>query len=339
MSRKIKRLTAKPLVIAIALVMIQGCEDDGDSSEPGSGGADDGSYLAVSHSEMYFGASKLGVSKTDQLIITNQSADNYTIESITVSGATDYTIDYENVAAMLSPGQRIPVSVNYNPSATGYTVGALEITHSTETLASASKSRLEQKYYNAQELEGAQKYDESLDEYKDYISGAPVTENKRRANTKVPVLTESSKYGTGDELRLYSSALDDRELENSDTALAKLDELISAHPDSYLVDDAMYMRGYIHMMDTFEYEKASSSMQALRKANPDSSYYDTALYVEAMAEQELGNTEAARSRYHELRDRHTGVSIDVFEVQWPKDTYIAKLWFDRSSQGLESLGS
>lgn len=338
MSRIIKRLTAKPLVIAMALVMIQGCEDDG-ASEPGSGSADDGSFLAVSHSEMYFGATKLGVRKTDQLVITNQSANNYTIDSITVSGATDYSIEYENVAATLSPGQRIPVSVNYVPSSTGYTIGALEIIHSTEVLAAASKSLLEQKYYKAKELESAQKYDESLGEYKSYIAGAPVTQNKRRANTKVPVLTESAAYGTGDELRLYSAALDDREVENADAALAKLDQLIASNPDSYLVDDAMYMRGYIHMMDTFDYKKATRSMQALRKAHPTSSYYDTALYVEAMAEQELGNDDVARTRYQELRDRHTGISIEMFEVQWPKDTYIAKLWFDRSSQGLESLGS
>ncbi len=338
MSTIIKRLTARPLVIAMALVMIQGCGGSG-SGEPGAGGADDGSFLAVSHSEMYFGASKLGVQKTDQLVITNQSADNYTINSITVSGAEDYSIDYAAVAATLTPGQRIPVTVNYKPQATGYTLGALEIVHSTESLAPASKSILEQKFYNAQELESAQKYDESLEEYESYIAGAPVTDNKRRANTKVPVLTESATYGNTNELRLYSAALDDREVENADAALAKLDKLIAGNPSSYLVDDAMYMRGYIYMMDTFDYEKATSSMQYLRKEHPTSSYYDTALYVEAMAEQELGNTEAARARYEELRDRHTGLSIDIFEMQWPKDTYIAKLWFDRSAQGLDSLDS
>ena len=88
-------------------------------------------------------------------------------------------------------------------------------------------------------------------------------------------------------------------------------------------------------MDRRDYKAALSTMQSLREKYPDTTYYDTALYSEAIAQREIGHDELARRIFTELRERHTG--IDTVGIQLPKDTLVSRLWFSRASDALEAL--
>ncbi len=312
--------------------------------ESGSGTDDDGendgtSYLKVSVSEFYFGTRDVGSSATQSIKLTNQSADNYPIDGIEVSGtsSSEFKSSYTGGLKTLEPGEVLKVDLTFSPTSSGRKYSTLDIEHGIIVKASNKQNQAEQHYYKAKSLEDHQEYDESLITYQDYIASDPITDNKRRANIKVPILTESASHGTNDDLRLYTTALDDRETSDIDTAMKKLDQLSSKQPDSYLADDALYMRGYIQLMDRLNYRAAYNIMNDLRSKYPDSSYYDTALYVEAIALKELGQNQDAKNKFLELRQRHTGMTLELFNMEWPKDNYVSRLWFDRSSQGLAEL--
>ncbi len=329
-------IKVRSILLAVITVLLTGC----DKSEDTSGGGNSGkSYLSVSLAEFYFGTRDVGSSATQSIVLTNQSADLYPIDNINVSGvsAAEFKTSYVGSSTTLNPGETLQVDLTFEPTSTGRKYSSLDINHSIIVKSSDQKNELEQSYYRGKALESNRKYDDSLNEYQNYLAGDPVTDNKRRANIKVPVLTESATHGTDDDFRQYTAALDDRDANESDVAISRLDNLVKNNPDSYLADDALYMRGYIQLMDSFEYIEAYNSMQALRASYPGSSYYDTALYVEAIAQKELGNENLARDIFEQLRDRHIGMSIEIFNLQWPKDNYVSRLWFDRSNQGLEEL--
>jgi len=91
------------------------------------------------------------------------------------------------------------------------------------------------------------------------------------------------------------------------------------------------------MVDFGNYQIAYEGFQDLLNEHPESSYIDTALYSQGLAQHELGNVTKAEEIFLALKDRHTGVRLDLFEVQWPKDNYVSRLWFDRSEEQLEEI--
>ena len=329
------------LLLGLLTLMIQGCTQDGsENPDQGAAGNNGTSYLTVSHRDVYFGTREVGAETSQKVTLTNQSADVYPINSIAVSGAgaSEFSLDYDKNGMTLNPGEQLLLAVNFLPLTEGRKYSKLDIDHDIIARASDAKNQLEQKYYKARELEQYRRFDESLDEYREYVASDPaVANNKRRANTRVPVLTESTRQSDDDIVRLYTAALDYREHNNSDAALRSLDKLLEEEPQSYLTDDALYLKGYIQLVDIKNYEEAYSTMLSLRFQFPESSYYDTALYVEAIAQQELGDIELAESLFSELRARHTGLSIDLFNMEWPKDNYLSRLWFNRSEEALASL--
>lgn len=337
MNKQSKQNTKRHLGMVILLgMLISGCENQENVDD----GHHDGSiFLKASLAEFYFGTRDVGSSATQVIDLINQSADQYTISNIGIIGASadQFTVDYDQSGTKLEPGERLNVELTFAPTSTGRKYSSLEVDHSMVKRASTKKSQLEQEFYRAKEFESRQEYDESLDSYRNYLAGDPVTDNKRKASIKVPVLQESANYGTENDFRLYTSALDDRETSDLNIALSKLQSLVENQPDSYLADDALYMQGYIQLMDRLEYSAAYNTMQELRQKFPDSSYYDTALYVEAIALKEMGELESAKAKFEELRSRHTGLSLELFNIEWPKDNYVSRLWFDRSNQGLTDL--
>jgi len=97
------------------------------------------------------------------------------------------------------------------------------------------------------------------------------------------------------------------------------------------------LRAYVKMVDLGEYQNAYNDFQVLIDQHPDSNYADTALYSQGLAQHELGNFEKAEEIFVALKDRHTGVKLDLFEMQWPKDNYISRLWFDKTEEQLEQI--
>lgn len=325
------------IVVGFATIgLLHGCSGESGPAAPTPGVG--GSYLHVSVPDFYFGTREVGTQASQMINIANRGADAYPINSVRVTGdnADEFTTDFYN-KIVLNPAEAIDLNVNFAPVTEGRKYAELDIDFDTIVQAPASKSRHEQKYYQARELEQAGEYQQSLATYDDYIRGKPVTKNKVQAAIKAPVLKEASVYGEGDDFDLYLQAMNSRESGDYERAFADLDTIEILHGNSYLADDAAYLRAYINLIDKKDYRAAEKSMKKLRSDYPDTNYYDTALYAEGMAHQEMGNRQIARNIFEDLKYRHTGV--DVLGVQLPKDNLISRMWFDRADQALMALDS
>ncbi len=326
-------------IIALGFVsagVLLGCNSESGPAAPTPGVG--GSYLHVSVPDFYFGTREVGTQASQKINIANRGADIYPIKTVRITGdnADEFTTDFYN-EIVLNPAEAIDLNVNFAPVTDGRKFAALDIDFETIVMASEAKSRLEQRYYQAKELEQAGDYDQSLTAYSNYIEGKPVTKNKVQAAIKTPLLKEASLYGEGDDFDLYLEAMNARETGDFDSAFANLDTIEILHSNSYLADDAAYLRAYINLMDKKDYRAAENSMKKLRSDYPDSNYYDTALYAEGLAHQEMGNRQIARQIFEDLKYRHTGV--DVLGVQLAKDNLISRMWFDRANQALGALES
>ncbi|MCB1754471.1 MAG: choice-of-anchor D domain-containing protein [Gammaproteobacteria bacterium] len=329
-----------PAGLLLSAALLQGCSGGGSGGETDVQDNNGTSYLTISQADVYFGTRDVGTASMQTLTLTNQSADVYPVKSIALIGpdTKDFTLEYDENALTLDPGHELQVALTFFPTTAGPKKSDLEVSHDILVRASNEKNQLEQQFYKAKQLEKSREYDQSLSEYKSYIAGGPVvSDNKQRAGLKVPVLSESLKHADEQDISLYTSALNARDSGDTGTALKSLDKLLEESPQGYLADDALYLKGYIHLVDSKNWEEAYYTMLELRFRYPDSSYYDSALYVEAISQQELGNTDIARSLFTTLRDRHTGLSLELFNLQWPKDNYMSRLWFDRSDKGLAAL--
>ena len=177
----------------------------------------------------------------------------------------------------------------------------------------------------------------AAEHYKRFLVEHADSPLKSRIMTRVSVLHEAQRFGVDHALTLYLQALDAREARDVALAETILEKLEKEFPSSYLNDDALYLRGYIAMMDAYQYEKASDLFRELRRNYPDSSYMDTVLYSEAICLEQLGKTESANLRFEELRERHTEFSLSLFGVRWPKSTYLSRYWYDRADKRLNMV--
>jgi TolA-binding protein len=330
------QLLRTSVAAALASLLLQACGGSGGAGpvEPGV----NGTYLYVSTPDFYFGTRDVGTTATQKVQIANRGADIYPLKSITIIGdnaeefATDVLDD-----VVLKPAEAITVGITFQPITDGRKFADFIVDYDTIQQVAEAVNINEQNYYKASDLENAGNYQGAKQAYSDYIEGQPVTSNKRRAAIKLPVITESEVYGDGEDFDLYLAALDQREAGELSEAGAQLEVIHTLYPESYLADDALYLRGYIQLMDEKDYTSALRTMQQLRKEFPDSTYYDTALYSEAIAEQEIGNNAIAREILLDLRYRHTG--IDALGISMPKDNLVSRLWFERANSALASLGS
>ncbi|HBR96240.1 MAG TPA: hypothetical protein DD979_02535 [Gammaproteobacteria bacterium] len=338
------RLTPARLVgLCTLAILAQSCSGGGGGggSSDGGGGNSGKSYLAVSHADVYFGTRDVGSNTSQKLTLENQSADVYPILSIALDGpdAGEFDLTLKGDMPTLNPGEQFQVDLSFLPASAGPKQSAINIGHDIVVKANDTKNRAEQSYYEARKLERVREYDKSLAKYQDYIATQPETPNKQRASVRVPVLTESSRQGDSGVMHHYTRALAFRDIGRSEDAIQDLDTLLDQDDAGYMADDALYLKGYIYLADLKAYQDAYDTMLELRFRFPESSYYDTALYVEAIAQQEMGDVDLARELFDELRRRHTGLSIEMFNLEWPKDNYLSRLWFERGSQALAALDS
>jgi len=319
----------------VTLLALQACSESGGgatTNTPGVGG----SYLHVSVPDFYFGTRDVGTTATQAITIANRGADVYPIKTIKVTGdhADEFKTDFYD-EIVLNPAEAINLQVTFEPVTDGRKFAALDIDFDTIEKATAAQNEHEQTYYKARDMEKAGNYDQSLATYDSYMRGNPITKNKKHAAIKAPVLKEAALYGEGQDLDLYLNAMNARDAGDYDRAVSELQAIEVMHSDSYLADDAAYMRAYIDLIDKKDYPAAEKSMKQLRKQFPDSTYYDTALYSEGVAHQEMGNRQLARSIFEDLKYRHTGAS--AFGIELSKDNIVSRMWFDRAEQALEAL--
>lgn len=320
--------------ILSALLLIQACSGGSSSSTPTPGVG--GSYLHVSVPDFYFGTREVGTVSSQLIEIANRGADVYPIKSVQVTGdhSDEFTTDFYN-EIVLQPAEAINLKINFEPLTDGRKAAALDIDFDTIVQATKAQNQHEQTYYQAKELEKSGDYRQSLAAYDDYIQGEPATKNKFKAAIKAPVLKEASVYGSGDDFDMYLTAMNARDAGYLDQAVAELESLEILHSDSYLADDAAYLRGYIDLIDRQNYYAAEKSMKQLRQKYPDSNYYDTALYSEGVAHQEMGNRQLARNIFEDLKYRHTGA--DVLGITLAKDNLVSRMWFNRAEKALAAL--
>lgn len=311
----------------------------------GGGGGDGatgvaGSYLFVSVPTFYFGTQDVGTRATQEVEITNRGGDIYPINSLKIIGehADEFETDHID-QVVLNPSEAIKVRLTFAPVTDGRKYADLDVDFDTIVQVSDATNQNEQMFYAAQALEDDGNYVESRAKYREYLAADPVTVNKQRAAIKEPVLNESALYSKeeGVGFDFYLSALNARQTGDTQNAMRDIDTLLASSPESYFADDALYLKGYSQLMDTKDYPQAVATMKRLRAEYPDTTYYDTALYAEAIAHQEMGNRQLALSIYEDLRYKHTGV--DVLGITMAKDNILSRAWFERANNALESMNA
>ena len=321
--------THKKLAVTLCLSLIAGCSGGGGSDEPAA------DFLVASVSDFYFGTRGVGTTSTQAIQLSNRSGDIYPIHSLQLLGENAEEFQTSFIGELtLNPAEQIVIDVTFAPLTDGQKVAALTVDYDIIQQVSRQANLNEQNYYKAEALEAHGDFDESADTYKDYLAGKPVTKNKRKAAIKFPVLRESEAYGDGTDFKRYLDAVNKRENNDHLGAIFSLNELLVEEPDSIYADDALYMRGYIQLLDIGDHAGARDTMAQLRSQYPDSKYFDTALFSEAMANDELGEPEKAGDLYATLKARHTSEAAKILSLDLPKDNYLSRLWFDRAKQGL-----
>ena len=186
--------------------------------------------------------------------------------------------------------------------------------------------------------ERAGQYQQALVSYKSYLAIANKTDpNHDRVKFKLPVLNEAKSRPASEDIELYLGALDARADGSSDDALLALTTLIESFPNSYLLDDSLYLRGYIYTMDRFQFQLAKDSLAELRRRVPDSAYTDASLYIDAIVLEQQGQTAEAKKQFEELRNKHTSFNIELLGFSLPRNTYQSRLWFDRADQRIKAI--
>lgn len=190
----------------------------------------------------------------------------------------------------------------------------------------------------ARSFEVVQNFGSALEVYKEWMTTDQATgADKRYVKIKLPVLEEAVRLGGGGDLVLYLDALSARANQDIPAALALLNQLLANYPNSRLRDDSRYLIGYILLMDQFDFSAAGKAMAGLQNEFPDSTYFDSALYSQAIAEEQQGNSSVATELFTKLRQRHTAHSITVFDFVWPKDQLVSRYWFSRSNDRLKII--
>lgn len=319
----------------LAAAVLVACVAEEESDEQYFAG-DNINGLKVSLGDYRFGVQEVGSSTPQIIELRNVGVDTFPINAVSITGenADDFIVTADE-GVTLEPGDRLELNVAFEPVGEGQRLGALEIDYS--TIEGVGSNAVEALFYNARDLEDSGDHVAAKEEYRRYIGEGSTTDNKARAMIKLTLLDEADVYGVGKDFNLYKSALNMRDEGDIDGAIYALETLIADQNDSYLIDDAKYMLGYIQLVDQSDYAASLLAMQSVIDNHPDSSYYDTALYSQGLAEYELGNIERAEEIFLSLRDRHTGVQLGLFEARWPKDNYVSRLWFDRADEQLVAI--
>jgi len=154
---------------------------------------------------------------------------------------------------------------------------------------------------------------------------------------RMSVLDEAIRFGEDPAVSLFLGALTHRDNREYVLAIDQLRLITEQFPTSYLADDAHYLIGYIALMDQFDFRQAHEALRTLLFSYPQTRYYDTAMYSEAIALEQLGDTKAAIERFEQLRQRHSQVSLQLLKIRVPSNNVISRYWFDRADKRLGIL--
>ncbi len=189
----------------------------------------------------------------------------------------------------------------------------------------------DQLYEKALASISAQQYPQALASLRRLQKKYPSFKNLAQAQTRIAVLQESADAGASLPVFLYALTL--RDQGRIDEALAELDVIALADPAGALTDDALYISAYLLVMDRFDFDAARKALVVLQQRFPESAYSDSAQYLDAIAMEQLGDTEGARQSLTDLRERHTALSLPL-NFRWPAGSVLSRYWFDRADRRL-----
>lgn len=320
--------------LACSMVWLAGCSGGGDSTPANT------SYLNVSLPDFYFGTRDVGTTATQTIELANWSGDIYPLHGLTINGtnAEEFNTNFSG-GITLNPSEKILVDLTFEPLSDGQKNAVLDIDYDIIAQVTEAENVVEQDFYAAKSLETQRKYNASLGKYQAYLDANPATINKKRAAIKLPVLAEGELYGSGEDFDQYLAALNARDEGRTGAAIEILETISRDSVGSYLEDDAIYLTGYIQLIDDENYAAASATMADLIDQFPDSTYYDSALYSIALALEEAGETDKALDKYRELINRHRSDTWAALKLNVAKDNYLSRMWFSRANQGLDRIAS
>lgn len=162
----------------------------------------------------------------------------------------------------------------------------------------------------------------------------PGFEKLSAVQTRIAVLQESDDALV--ELGHYLNALDKRDEGDAVGALSALDFILQQYQNSTLADDALYLKAYIQIMDRYDFNAARATLEQLHQRFPESSYEDSADYLNAIALEQLGRTDEAKQALEALRDRHTAYSLP-FGYSWPSGNVLSRYWYERADRRLDIM--
>ncbi len=186
-------------------------------------------------------------------------------------------------------------------------------------------------YETALKLIDEQEYNSALASLRQLQKRYPAFPQIASVQTRIAVLQESSDAGPS--LPVFLKALTLREAGNMEAALQALDTIASADPAGTLTDDALYISAYVQVMDRYDFQAARGALKILEQRFPESAYSDSAHYLDAIALEQLGETQQARERLIELRARHTALDLPL-NFRWPRGSVLSRYWFDRADRRL-----
>lgn len=198
-------------------------------------------------------------------------------------------------------------------------------------LQANSSAAADKAYNNALQQIEKQQYRRALATLRKLQKRFPAFEHMASVQTRIAVLQESA--DAGQSLPVFLQALSLRESGDMEAALQALDTIASADPAGTLTDDALYISAYLQVMDRYDFQAARVALQLLDRRFPESAYSDSAQYLDAIALEQLGYTQAASDQLTALRDRHTALNLPL-DFRWPKGSVLSRYWFDRADRRL-----
>jgi len=198
----------------------------------------------------------------------------------------------------------------------------------------SDESNAEAAYRSATQSVNSGQFKKALQQLRLLQRQFPAYSNIAAVKTRIAVLHEADLAGP--ELVTFLNALDARDAGDADDALRLLRSLVTDHPDSPLIDDAVYLMAYIHLMERFDYDIARAHIAELNQRAPDTPYADAAAYLNAIAYEQTGQTAEAVAFFEALRDKHTSVSLP-FGYRIARGNVMSRYWFDRADRRLKIL--
>jgi len=179
-----------------------------------------------------------------------------------------------------------------------------------------------------------ERYPEALESLRRLQVDFPAFERMPAVQARIAVLHEAGDAAPA--LGPFLDALDHRDEGDVEAAIERLERLGREPSTAGLADDALYLVAYFRLMDLYEFAATRETLLELGRRFPDTAYRDSAVYLDAIALEQLGDTDAARTALLALLERHTALALP-FDFRWPKGNMLSRYWFDRAERRLDII--